>query len=868
MGVNSSKLKSGLRSHHNNEVSALRTLHAMESDNPRCAAADSQQPMASASLPRSTNGNSHGKCDTSTPTGGSERRDTVGHATAVDRIPPGVAKAALEVVNPTMAPSDDEAFATEGLTSSSSGTDEEDREVLRNPDHPSHGMLVKQRKRIHRGKKKRQQLTLQMKATKEGFDRHVGNLTRQLSTTKKESAANVEAVTNANETVVQLRKLIASGQTAGTEGSTSAVNVWEALKDGYMKTYDRLTKSSSPATSESSFRLVPAKVEQWDGELPDLPEDMKQTTAAWTFANLDQGKIKNEDGIKVAALVYINTVISALKCLDNNTENKNTKGMSINVEVATPATEVTTAVGLRVDICVHVDEKVVLPIEVKVTGSWAHMWEQFPMEENEELRGPIPLEVLWAMEPASINHTVKKKKKNMPEQSSMIGPISQTFTYMVRHGTRYGIVTTGLHTYLLRRDGEGGMTLQAKRAVTYIPAAGGIAEEEEEGTPCLAQVLAKFLWLVLNDERSVGVEWTMSELAIAGNLLRQAKVSVERKQEVFEISRKVVKNVRGSKKEAKKKKRDEAQSALDQAVGDLEKLRKYHQGLLLAAESEVEGSDINADKGGSGSAADDEGSDTAGKGLRGKGKSSRGGKSNNSPRRGTGNNGGDNADDEGSSNTAGKGGSRGKVSKHRTTRAGAVAKNMTEFIPSGRDRRRDVALGLELDFSVPRTMIAGEFRTGPAYRTTLRGNALVVKIANTYKDRYLRSEVQNEERVFDKLEDVQGDVVPRLVYAGQMFGGRHAIATSDCGQTIDVWAETAAPDALAAVGAQARAKLRKLHQVGVLHKDIKAGNITVDSNNTVRFIDLAFARDLHDPDSPEAVGERAVLDMELRGIGA
>ena len=129
-------------------------------------------------------------------------------------------------------------------------------------------------------------------------------------------------------------------------------------------------------------------------------------------------------------------------------------------------------------------------------------------------------------------------------------------------------------------------------------------------------------------------------------------------------------------------------------------------------------------------------------------------------------------------------------------------------------------------------------------------------------------EVENEERVFDKVIALQGVVVPRLMYAGPMLGGRHAIATSDCGQTLDVWAESASAEAKAIVGADARAKLRRLHEAGVLHRDIKAQNIGVDKNNTVRLFDLALSTDLEDVDSALAVAEREALDTELRYLGA
>jgi hypothetical protein len=158
------------------------------------------------------------------------------------------------------------------------------------------------------------------------------------------------------------------------------------------------------------------------------------------------------------------------------------------------------------------------------------------------------------------------------------------------------------------------------------------------------------------------------------------------------------------------------------------------------------------------------------------------------------------------------------------------------------ERRRpiDLKLALAVEFDPDRgdTEVHGDFPIGVAHRATIRGIPAVVKIANTYKDRCLVPEVQNEERVFDKVIALQGDVVPRLLYSGPMIGGRHVIATWDRGQTMDAWAENASAQDKAIVGAEARVKLRRLHEAGVLHRKIKAQNIAVDKdNNTVRLID-------------------------------
>jgi hypothetical protein len=129
-------------------------------------------------------------------------------------------------------------------------------------------------------------------------------------------------------------------------------------------------------------------------------------------------------------------------------------------------------------------------------------------------------------------------------------------------------------------------------------------------------------------------------------------------------------------------------------------------------------------------------------------------------------------------------------------------------------------------------------------------------------------EVENEERVFDTVIALQGDVVPRLLYSGPMIGGRHVIASQDCGQTmldLDAWADNASAQDKIIVGAEARTKLRRLYEAGVLLRKIKAQNIVVDkNNNTVRLIDLALLTDLAAVDTAEVITERAEMDGELR----
>jgi serine/threonine protein kinase len=82
-----------------------------------------------------------------------------------------------------------------------------------------------------------------------------------------------------------------------------------------------------------------------------------------------------------------------------------------------------------------------------------------------------------------------------------------------------------------------------------------------------------------------------------------------------------------------------------------------------------------------------------------------------------------------------------------------------------------------------------------------------------------------------------------------------------------VWAQHASAEDKARVGAEVRDKLRRLHEAGILHRDIKAQSNAVDKDSIVRLFDLSLSTDLDDVDCALAVAERKALDAELRHVG-
>jgi tRNA A-37 threonylcarbamoyl transferase component Bud32 len=494
-----------------------------------------------------------------------------------------------------------------------------------------------------------------------------------------------------------------------------------------------------------------------------IPEEYLTREAKWAFANQVQAMPSSEYGLQFSFFAYLTSIVRAVMFMmgDDAVE------LELDVESAS-----TTLQGQRIDIVVlqvlgkkpvegtpdNRKRRVIMAVEMKVTGSWPH---------TDRHNNPIPLHEL-----ERLAKKLESKPKTVTLRYSMIGPTRQLKTYLVDRELCYGMLSTGKDTYLCRRPTA--TTLEARMPLSL----NGSGQSQAQG-------IAHFLIHVLMSKD-------------------QQMPALTEEEELKLISL---------------------------ATDDT---RSF-------AGTSVKGASKNSGENKSNGKSN--------------GKSKGNGKSNGKSK------------DNGKSN----GKSKGKSKRDNTSKVSVAADGTVRFggfeveVPPG----VDVVTALHLEFNEARgdTSIIGDFHTGPAYRVTFEDEPVVVKIANTDKDKYLRPKIENEKRVYEKLKELQGDVVPRLVYAGPMLGGRSAIATSDCGLSLDEWAKTATSTEFDAVATEARVKLRRLHDAGVLHGDVRSQNITIDKARKVSIIDFGFATELSGEDERPAEEECSALEGDLTLLG-
>ena len=101
--------------------------------------------------------------------------------------------------------------------------------------------------------------------------------------------------------------------------------------------------------------------------------------------------------------------------------------------------------------------------------------------------------------------------------------------------------------------------------------------------------------------------------------------------------------------------------------------------------------------------------------------------------------------------------------------------------------------------------------------------------------------LRRERDTYDRLTSLQGDTVPAMVWSGDLLEGMvWAVATEYSGQPLDKLAEAGslAPH----TANSARRALRRLHESGVLHGDVRLAQFVVDEHGRVRVLDFELAR--------------------------
>jgi hypothetical protein len=132
----------------------------------------------------------------------------------------------------------------------------------------------------------------------------------------------------------------------------------------------------------------------------------------------------------------------------------------------------------------------------------------------------------------------------------------------------------------------------------------------------------------------------------------------------------------------------------------------------------------------------------------------------------------------------------------------------------------------------------GRYRSGSARRASLpRGGAKgVLKLADIFKRPELEDELLHEAVIYERLKELQGKSVPRLLASGRfvedfLFG----VMTSDEGIDATHF------EADSVFVSKAKEVLKQIHTQGVLHRDIRKENILRNAAGEPVFIDFSLS---------------------------
>jgi len=116
---------------------------------------------------------------------------------------------------------------------------------------------------------------------------------------------------------------------------------------------------------------------------------------------------------------------------------------------------------------------------------------------------------------------------------------------------------------------------------------------------------------------------------------------------------------------------------------------------------------------------------------------------------------------------------------------------------------------------------------GIVYKATLDGSPVALKIANLSRNNRAMHEFANEIALYEALTEVQGEIIPQLVWYGPLDDGRgYGIATTLCDPQ-----HLATEDEKSAV-------LRRLAELGVVHEDIREENFVRSPQGQLFVIDF------------------------------
>ena len=120
---------------------------------------------------------------------------------------------------------------------------------------------------------------------------------------------------------------------------------------------------------------------------------------------------------------------------------------------------------------------------------------------------------------------------------------------------------------------------------------------------------------------------------------------------------------------------------------------------------------------------------------------------------------------------------------------------------------------------------------GVVYEANLDGSPVALKIANISRNSRTTQELANEIHLYEVLAEVQGEIIPHLVWHGHLDErGWYGIATTLCNPQ-----HFATEDEMSTV-------LGRLAQLGVVHEDIREENFVRSPQGHLFVIDFGQSR--------------------------
>jgi predicted Ser/Thr protein kinase len=128
--------------------------------------------------------------------------------------------------------------------------------------------------------------------------------------------------------------------------------------------------------------------------------------------------------------------------------------------------------------------------------------------------------------------------------------------------------------------------------------------------------------------------------------------------------------------------------------------------------------------------------------------------------------------------------------------------------------------------------VLGEGRS-KVYLDYYESNQIALKVADIAKHQEMLAELLNEVSVYKQLSGLQGNGIPRFVCHGFVEGVLYCVGVSVCGSVANGFTEQQKQKLLET--------LKSIHEVGILHNDIKKENILIDISGNPYIIDFGFA---------------------------